>query len=77
MGRTSGVSISPYFDCTRHNLCREWLKRKDLRANGHVLEWIRHGVAVPWLSGGPLPRSIRLFRAADCPETKQLFYRKR
>jgi len=53
--RISGVSVSPYFDCTRHTVRREWLKWKVLGASGQVLEWIRHGVAVPWLRGGPPP----------------------
>ena len=34
---------------------REWLKLRDLGASGHVLEWICHGVAVPWLTGAPPP----------------------
>jgi hypothetical protein len=48
-------AVTPYFDCTCHNVRREWSKWRDLGASGHVLEWIRHGVAVPWAPGGPPP----------------------
>jgi hypothetical protein len=48
-------SVSPNFDSTRHNVRAEWLKWRDLGASGQVLEWIRHGVAVPWLTGAPPP----------------------
>ena len=53
--RPSRVAVSPYFDCTRHNVRREWSKWRDLGASGQVLEWILHGVSVPWLPGGPPP----------------------
>ncbi len=53
--RNSRVFVSPHFDCTRHNVRREWLKWEDLGANGQVLEWIRHGVVVPWVPSGPPP----------------------
>ena len=53
--RSSKVSVSPYFGCTRHNVRREWLRWKDLGANGQVLGWIRQGVAVPWTNSGPPP----------------------
>ncbi len=48
-------AVSPHFDCTRHNVRAEWLKWRDLGASGQVLEWISHGVAVPWLTGAPPP----------------------
>ena len=47
--------VSPHFECTRHNVWREWLKWRDLGESGHVLEWIRDGVAVPWLTRAPTP----------------------
>ncbi len=47
--------VSPHFDCTRHNVLAERLKWRDLGASGQLLEWIRHGVAVPWLTGAPPP----------------------
>ena len=53
--RCSEDAHSSYFDCTRHNVRREWLKWRDLGANGQVLEWIRHGVAVLWVAGGHPP----------------------
>ena len=48
-------AVSPYFDCTRHNVRREWSRWRDLGANGQLLEWIRRGVSVPWITGGPPP----------------------
>ena len=48
-------AISPYYDCTRHNVRRECSKWRDLGSNDQVLELIRHGVAVPWAPGGPPP----------------------
>ena len=53
--RNSRDVVSPFSDCTRHNVRREWSQWHDLGANGQVLEWIRHGVAVPWAPGGPPP----------------------
>ena len=54
--RRSEDAHSPYFDCTLHNMRREWSKWRDLGANGQVLEWICHGVAVLWVTSGPPPR---------------------
>jgi len=54
-GRGSKDDVSPFFDCTCHNVHREWSKWRDLEASGQVLEWIRHGVAVSWTPGGPPP----------------------
>ena len=55
MDRGSESSTSPFFDCTRQCVRREWSKWRDIGASGQVLEWIRHGVAVPWLPSGPPP----------------------
>ena len=55
VARPPRSSVSPFFDCTRHNVRREWSRWRDLGASGQVLEWIRHGVAVPWLTGAPPP----------------------
>ena len=51
VGRRAGLSLSPYFDCTRHNVRRAWLKWRDAGASDQVLKWIRHNVSVPWLGG--------------------------
>ena len=53
--RSSKDDVSPFLDCTSHNVRREWSKWRDSGANGQVLEWIRHGVAAPWACGGPPP----------------------
>ena len=55
MPRRSRDSVSPYFDCTRHNVRRAWSRWRDAGASGQVLEWIRHGVSIPWLYGAPPP----------------------
>ncbi len=65
------VSVSPYFDYTRHNVRREWLRWKDLGANGQVLG----GSAKAWRFHGPtvvhLLLLIKACRAEGCPLTKQ------
>jgi hypothetical protein len=48
-------AVSPHFDCTRHTVPREWLKWRDLGASEQFLEWIRHNVAVIWLTRAPPP----------------------
>ena len=53
--RCSRDVVSPHCDCMRHNVRQEWSKWRDLGASEQVLEWIRHGVAVPWLTGAPPP----------------------
>ncbi len=73
VNRRSRDAESPHFDCTRHNVRQEWSKWRDLGASGQVLEWIRHGVAVPWLTRAPPPLSTKVFRVAGCPATKQRF----
>ncbi len=55
MDRRPKNAVSPHFDYTRHNVRQEWLKWRDLGASGQVLEWIRHGVVVPWLTRAPPP----------------------
>ena len=47
--RRSKDAVSPFFDCTRHNVRRGWSRCRDVGASGQVLEWI-HGVPVPWLT---------------------------
>jgi hypothetical protein len=71
--RSYEVSVSPYFDCTRRNVRREWLKWKDLGTTGQVLEWIRHGVAVPWLQGGPPPPFNRGVSCRGLPRDQATF----
>ena len=51
--RRARASVSPYFDCTRHNVRRAWSRWQDAGASVQVLEWIRHGVSIPWLPEGP------------------------
>jgi hypothetical protein len=74
--RRSKDAVSPHFDCTRHNVRREWLKWRDLGASGQAQEWIRHGVAVPWLTRSHPPHSIKAFRVAGFPTIKQCFYKR-
>ena len=51
--RRSRNSVSHYFECTRHNVRRAWSRWQDAGASVQVLEWIRHGVSIPWLPEGP------------------------
>ncbi len=53
--RRSRDSVSPHFDFTRHNVRRACSRWQDAGASVHVQEWIRHGVSIPWLPGGPPP----------------------
>jgi hypothetical protein len=47
------LHTTPYFDCTRHNVRRQWSKQRDVGASVQVVECFRHGVAIPWKRGGP------------------------
>jgi hypothetical protein len=60
--RRAPASLSPYFDCTRHNVRRTWSRWQDAGASVQVLKWIRHGVSIPWLpEGPPLPFNDGIF----------------
>ena len=66
-------AVSPHFDSTRHTVRAEWLKWRDLGASGQVLEWIRHGVAVPWLTGAPPPPFNQGVSCRGLPRDQTLF----
>ena len=48
-------SCIPTSNCLRHRVRRSWRAWEDIGSSGQVLDWIRHGIRLPFRHGRPPP----------------------